>query len=117
MATSPVRGEIYQIDWHPSRGSEQSGSRPSLVIQTDAANTNPNYPNTIVATVSRSGLTVPTHVHLQPDGGNGLAVACYVKCEQIFTVSKDRLGKRYGKLTNSDMKLIDDALKLALQLL
>ena len=114
MATNPLRGEIYQVEWHPPRGSEQGGSRPSLVIQTDRANQNPHYPNTIVVTISRTGRAVPTHVQFKADKSNGLAVDCYAKCEQILTISKDRLTKRYGKVSDRDMHAVDEALKLTL---
>ena len=49
------RGQIWLVDWSPGRGSEQLGKRPALIIQTDAANTNPRYPNTIVLTLSTKG--------------------------------------------------------------
>ena len=65
--------------------------RPALVIQTDAANSNPRYPNTIVLTISTRGLPVATHVRLVPDRHNGLREPSWVKCEQILTISKDRL--------------------------
>ena len=48
----PFRGDVWLVDWSPSRGSEQSGMRPALVVQTDAANQNPRYPNVIVAAIS-----------------------------------------------------------------
>ncbi|HZT40774.1 MAG TPA: type II toxin-antitoxin system PemK/MazF family toxin [Chthonomonadaceae bacterium] len=53
------RGEIYMVDWSPGRGSEQAGRRPAVIVQTDAANLNSNYPNTIVVAVSKSGKPVP----------------------------------------------------------
>jgi mRNA interferase MazF len=46
------RGQIWLVDWSPGRGSEQLGQRPAIVIQTDAANSNPRYPNTIVVTLA-----------------------------------------------------------------
>ena len=55
MSKQIRRGEIWIVDWSPSRGSEQTGLRPAVVIQTDAANTNPYYPNTVVVTVSTKG--------------------------------------------------------------
>jgi len=116
MPTNPLRGEIYQVDWTPARGSEQAGSRPSLVISTDQANQNPNYPNTVVVTISRSGRPIPTHVNLRPNATNGLSDACYAKCEQIFTIAKERLGKRYGKVSDADMQAVSEAVKLVLDL-
>ena len=52
---NPKRFEIWLVNWNPGRGSEQEGLRPSLVIQTDAGNINPNYPNTIVLAISTKG--------------------------------------------------------------
>src|SRR5438093_13548308 len=85
------RGDLYWVDWSPGRGSEQTGTRPVLVIQTDAANRNPNYPNTIVLTVTSVRRDVPTHVGLEPSEYNDLKHLSFVKCEQIMTIDKDRL--------------------------
>ena len=43
MNKPPKRGEIWLLDWSPSRGSEQADFRPVLIIQTDAANSNPSH--------------------------------------------------------------------------
>jgi mRNA-degrading endonuclease toxin of MazEF toxin-antitoxin module len=48
----PKRFEVWFVNWNLRRGSEQEGLRPSLIIQTDAENTNQNYPNTIVIAMS-----------------------------------------------------------------
>ena len=92
-AASPARGELWVVDWSPGRGSEQLGCRPAVIVQTDAANRNPRYPNTIVGTVSTSGRDVPTHVRIGPDRENGLARASYATCEQVLTSRKFRLEK------------------------
>ena len=106
------RGEIYWLDWSPGRGSEQTGLRPALVIQSDAGNTNPRYPLTLVATVSTKGKpAIPTHVELPPSPANGLREVSYVKAEQIMTVAKERLQSRIGVLTASEMERVDAALK------
>lgn len=55
VKTKPERGELWWVDWSPGRGSEQTGHRAALIVQTDPANHNPRYPNTIVATISRQG--------------------------------------------------------------
>jgi mRNA interferase MazF len=34
----PLRGEVWIVNWNPSRGSEQAGKRPALVIQNDIGN-------------------------------------------------------------------------------
>jgi mRNA interferase MazF len=52
LANNIQRGQIYEIDWNPARGSEQAGLRPGLVIQNDIANSVSGYPVTIVCAVS-----------------------------------------------------------------
>lgn len=110
------RGEIYWLDWNPARGSEQAGRRPALVIQENPASANPNYPLTIVAAVSTKGRSVPSHVAVQPSPQNGLSAVSYVKCEQIQTVSKERLLQKVGTLDAGDMTQVDTALKRTLAL-
>ncbi len=110
------RGQIWLVDWSPGRGSEQFGKRPALVIQTDAANSNPRYPNTIVLTLSTKGLDVATHVRLDPDRTNGLRETSWVKCEQILTISKDRLMAWWGTVSAPDLRKVEAATKTALSL-
>lgn len=112
----PRRGEIWWVDWSPGRGSEQTGRRPALIIQTDAANSNPNYPNTIVATVSTKGRNVPSHVRLEPSEDNGLTRTSFIKCEQLLTVSKARLERRSGHLPDEEMTLVEAAIARVLAL-
>lgn len=108
------RGQVWLVDWSPGRGSEQLGKRPAVIIQTDAANSNVRYPNTIVLTVSTKGQPVATHVQIEPDSGNKLRETSWVKCEQVLTISKERLEVHWGSLSETDMARIEAALRLAL---
>ena len=110
------RGEIYWVDWNPARGSEQAGRRPALVIQEDPASANPNYPLTIVLAVSTRGRNIPSHIAIQPSEQNGLSALSFIKCEQIQTVSKDRLIQRIGLLDARDLQQVEAALQKVLAL-
>jgi len=110
------RGDLFWIDWSPGRGSEQTGRRPGVVVQTDAANRNENYPNTIVVALSRSGRMVPSHVVIQPTPDNGLSALSYVKCEQVQTISKERLLGFIGRLTSEEMRQVAVALRRMMEL-
>ncbi len=113
---NPERGEIWRVDWSPGRGSEQTVRRPALIVQTDPANHNPRYPNTIVVAISTKGRNVPSHVHVEPTDTNGLTAPSYIKCEQILTISKDRLEARLGRLSPDDMERVATALRTVLEL-
>ena len=110
------RGEIWWVDWSPGRGSEQKGIRPALVVQTDAANLNPKYPNTIVVAISTKGKPVPFHVLLEPSDKNGLKKRSYAKAEQLLTISKDRLIEHIGTVEPEVMDKIKEAVKMVLDL-
>jgi len=112
--SQPMRGEIWLVDWNPGRGSEQLGKRPALVIQTDAANSNPRYPNTIALTLSTKGLPVATHVQLEPDSMNGLRETSWVKGEQVLTISKERLLQKWGHVSPDDLTRIEKSVMTAL---
>jgi mRNA-degrading endonuclease toxin of MazEF toxin-antitoxin module len=91
------------------------GIRPALIVQNDHGNRSPNYPNTIVVTISTRGRDIPFHVFIRKSNTNGLEADSYVKCEQILTVSKSRLiGKPWGRLTDEEMEKVGEALKQSL---
>jgi mRNA interferase MazF len=110
------RGELYWVDWSPGRGSEAGGRRPALIVQRDAGNRAATYPNTVVVAVSSQGHEIPLHVRIRPTRENGLKNVSFVKCEQIFTISKDRLGARLGRLRADELAQVGEALRLNLAL-
>ena len=113
---SPRRGEIWYVDFSPARGSEQAGKRPALVIQNNAGNTNPRYPNTIVLAMSRKGKRVPFHVRIDPARSNGLRETTFVKCEQILTISKTRLAGKVPlcRVSTGQLRQVEAATLLAI---
>ncbi|MGD9901816.1 MAG: type II toxin-antitoxin system PemK/MazF family toxin [Desulfurella sp.] len=113
---TPKRFEVWLVNWDPARGSEQEGLRPSLIIQIDSGNINQNYPNTIVITISTKGRDIPFHIKVSSSKENGLSSISYIKCEQILTISKERLVKKIGTLEERYKEKVEEALKLVLNL-
>ncbi|MEK7431596.1 MAG: type II toxin-antitoxin system PemK/MazF family toxin [Cyanobacteriota bacterium] len=113
---NPSYFELWYIDWNPSRGSEQSGIRPALIIQNDIANHNDKYPNTIVLAVSTKGKPVSFHIEITPSLNNGLKEISYVKCEKVMTISKKRLLNKIGLIENDYKLKIDKALNKTLNI-
>lgn len=89
--------------------------RPAVVVQTDAANRNPRYPNTIVVTVSTKGRAVPFHILIEPSAENGLQKRSFAKCEQVLTISKERLVRRLGRLDGDSLGLVASSLRKVLE--
>jgi mRNA interferase MazF len=108
------RGEIYLVDWNPARGSEQAGNRPALIIQNDIGNK--VSPNTIIAAIStRITESYPFVVHCK-SGEGGLERDSAIDLATIMTISKTRLGTRFGQLDADKMAEVDEAIKTSLGL-
>jgi mRNA-degrading endonuclease toxin of MazEF toxin-antitoxin module len=59
---------------------------------------------------------LPFCVAVDPGGGSGLRKRSYVNASHVHAFSKDRLGRRLGRLSPESMKAVDRALRLILDL-
>jgi mRNA interferase MazF len=109
------RGEVWLADLSPARGTEQAGTRPVLIVQTDRAN--PHSPHTIIVpfTTRIRQKLLPSHV-LVPAGEGGLTQDSVALCEQIRVIDHDRLIRKLGDLPSPRMQEVDDALRAILEL-
>ena len=111
------------VSLDPTKGSEQAGSRPVVVVSRDALNhvtinNNRTLVMVCVPVTDRVHLEklYPCHVELKK-GLGGLTKDSVALCEQIRAISPgDRLIRFMGKLDQSSMKKIDNALKITLAL-
>lgn len=108
------RGQVLWVDFDSSRGAEQAGRRPALVIQNDVGN---RYsPNTIVAAMTtRVGQKeYPTEVRL---ADHVFGKPSTVLCTQLLTISQERLvGPPVIQLDATTMARVAAALRLSLGL-
>lgn len=111
MVSEPRRGEVYWVDFTPARGSERAGVRPALVVQNDIGNRASS--TTIVAALTSRlpSAEYPFLVRL-PDGL--LPKPSVVKCDQLMTVTKGRLGGLLATVPPEVMARVDDALLVSL---
>lgn len=106
------RGEIYYADLSPVVGSEQGGVRPVLIVQNDVGN---RYSPTVIAaaiTSQQDKSRLPTHISLNSKNC-GLAKDSVVLLEQIRTIDKKRLKEKMGRLDDSSMGKINQALSIS----
>ncbi len=111
-----ARGEIWWANLSPTQGTEQSGIRPVLIVQTDRANA--ASPHTIVVplTTKIRQKTLRSHVLLNT-GEGGTTQDAVILCEQIRVIDKGRLRTLMGTLEADRMDEVDQALKVILDLL
>src|SRR5262245_53952832 len=94
---SAARTEVWMTDFGAGRGHEQAGFRSSLVISHDIFNQGAADLVVVVPITSKSK-GIRTHVEIAPPEG-GLTVVSYAKCEDIRSISKDRLQRKLGAVT------------------
>lgn len=112
--SGPSRGEIWLVDLTPARGHEQTGTRPGLVVSVDRFNEGPAE-LVVVIPITTQAKGIPFHVDVRPPEG-GLDRPSYVKCEDVRSVSKERLSRRLGRVTLETLTEVDDRLRILLGL-
>lgn len=108
------RGDLFFANLNPVKGSEQGGKRPVVILQNDVGNK--FSPTVIIAAITsrtRKKANMPTHVSLD---NAALEKDSQVLLEQIRTLDKTRLIKKVGKLTQDEMRAIDNSLEISLSL-
>jgi mRNA interferase MazF len=102
-----LRGEIRWADLNPTRGHEQSGRRPVIVISHDVFN-------------ERSGTIIAVAVTSQPQPAGfplsleiktgGLPKRSWARISQIRTLSIERIGLRVGRVSHEELTQIIEGL-------
>lgn len=110
----PARGEIWLVDLNPTRGHEQAGRRPCLIVSVDLFNQGPAGLVVVLPLTTRKK-GIPFHVEVTPPEG-GLKEPSLVKCEDIRSVSKERLAQRWGAVFPGTLMEIEDRLRILLNL-
>jgi mRNA interferase MazF len=110
------RGEIYDARLEPVEGSEQGGTRPVIIVSRNAINTNSPVVLAVPCTTYQTHKRVyPTQVLLSaPEGG--LSNDSIAMADQVRVLSKTRLLKLRGTLSDRAINQLNQALVIALDL-
>ena len=102
-----LRGEIRWADLNPTKGREQSGTRPVLILSHDVFN-------------ERSGTVIAIAITSQPQKAGfpltlevktgDLPRRSWAKISQIRTLSTERIGQVIGKLSQEELAQVIEGL-------
>lgn len=99
------RGDIWYIgNGYPAVGSEQRPGRPAVVVSNQQNNRYGEVVEVIYLTTAPKR-DLPTHVTIRSSGRVSTAL-----CEQISTVSVERLGNYCGHVSDSELTAIENAM-------
>jgi len=105
--------EIWYANLNPGKGSEQLGFRPVVIVSGNVLN---QYLQVVITCPLTTKIkNYKGNVILEPDEFNGLTEKSEIMIFHIRSVSKDRLVKKIGSITEqqlSDLKIgLDDILR------
>lgn len=103
------RGEVYWVKVGDSVGSEEAAGRPGVIVSSKKGNeVSPIVIIAYTTTQVKYGIINPTTY--------ASGKKSWVLCNQLQTVDKSRLIRYLGKLTDQELRSVDDALEQTLDL-
>lgn len=111
----PARGEVWMIDLSPVRGHEQDGTRPALVLSADEFNSSKAELVIVLPVTSKKKYALPTHVPIDPPEA-GLTMPSVILCDQLRTVSTDRLVRLLGAVEPATLEQVEPIVRALLGL-
>lgn len=104
------RGEVWWVNFDPSQGREIQKCRPAVILTVNALNRARG--TVVVVPLSTSATPRPPIVIPLPSvGKTSVAV-----CDQLCAADKKRFGKKIGELSESDLSLLVESIKVILGL-
>ena len=110
MEKEVFKGEIYYIYPRETVGCEQTGGRPGIIVSNDVGNEHSKIVE-IVYLTTKEKKPLPTHVEINSANRRSTAL-----CEQIETVSKERIGDYINSVTQNELNEIERALLISLDI-
>jgi mRNA interferase MazF len=102
-----LRGEIRWADLDPTRGREQAGRRPVLILSHDVFNERSGTVIAVAVTSQHQRAGFPLTLELS---ARGLPKRSWVKVSQIRTLSVERIGRRIGRAAPEEVARVVEGL-------
>lgn len=108
------QGEIWFADLNPTKGSEQAGFRPIVILSGNLLNT--YLPVVISAPLTSQIKNYQGNPIIEPNDSNGLSKNSELMIFHIRSISKERLVRKIGEISSLELEealeTLDDLMRL-----
>lgn len=98
---TPLRGEVYWVDFNPVIGSEQGNRRPGLIVSPNSLNKIPNNHTVSVLPITSHGTEDPVRMFVDTGEVKGMTLI-----QQVRVLDKRRLESLAGSVDPARMQEI-----------
>lgn len=112
---TPLRGEVWLVNFDPTIGAEIRKTRPAVVISSDTIN---RLPIKLIAPITDWKpyfVSNIWHVKIEPNNSNGLAKTSAIDALQLRRVDKQRFIRKLGQLPAITMEEITIAIAAVIE--
>ena len=102
-----LRGAVHWADLDPTRGHEQSGRRPVLILSADVFNERSGTVIAVALTTQLQRAGFPLTLEL---GSAQLPKPSWIKISQIRTLSVQRIGRKLGGASPEEVARVIEGL-------
>jgi mRNA interferase MazF len=110
-----ARGTIVWVELDPTRGHEQRGVRPCVLVSSAEVASQQRYPLVCVVPITGTPGEGALYPRLTP-GRSGLRKPSFALLDQLRSVDKTRVRRVFGTVSSGELEAIDLGLRLYLGL-
>jgi mRNA interferase MazF len=104
------RGELWWVELDGTKGREQHGRRPALILSVDSYNSGASG-MVILIPMTTTNRSLPVHVPVKPPEG-GVTQLGFIMCEQIRAASIMRIRARLGQVNGLTLQNVEKVVRI-----
>ena len=110
------RGTVVLVALDPTKGHEQRGARPCVVVTNPTVSSDQRFPMLAVVPLTSTSGEGALYPSLLP-GPSGLRQPSWALIDQLRSVDKQRVTRIFGEVSSEELAGIDEGIQLFLGLM
>lgn len=104
------QGEVWFCELEPTRGREQAGRRPAMVVSVDQLGRGPSELAIVVPLTTKASEN-PIRVRIEPPEG-GVRESSWAMPEMVRSIDRSRLLERWGRVGDEVLEAVAGRVRL-----